>query len=64
MPYIQVFSINRRLVNEVYSLVQAFKLNCAASEVEGLSDSEDEESELSTAAGHMKCPTCFKETTF
>ena len=59
-----MISIYRRLVHEVCYLVQAFKLNCAASEVEGLSDSEDEESELSTAAGHMKCPSCFKETTF
>ena len=64
IPDIQVIFIHRHLVHEVYCLVQAFKLDCAASEVEGLSDSEDEESELSTAAGHMKCPSCFKETTF
>ena len=56
LPSIRVISIHRRLVHEVYCLVQAFKLDCAASEVEGLSNSEDED-ELSTAAGHMKCPS-------
>ena len=60
IPYIRVIYIHQRLVHEVYCLVQAFKLDCAASEVESLSNSD----ELSTAAGHMKCPSCFKETTF
>ena len=65
IPDIQVIFIHRRLEHEVYCLLQAYKLHPAASEVEGHNNSDpDSEDNLSTAAGHMKCPSCFKETTF